>query len=270
MNSPFDPFDEDAGTRAPEISDPVIEISRLSLWYGSYQALFDVSLNLERGSVTALVGPSGCGKTSLIRTINRMNDLYENVRIEGEVRLDGEPVYGERSDPMAVRRRCGMVFQAPTPFPKSIFENVVFGLRIAGEKRREVLEARCEEALRAAALYDEVADRLDDDALELSLGQQQRLCIARAIATHPEVLLMDEPCSALDPISTARVEERITDLKGTYTTLLVTHNLQQAARVSDYCVFMLGGEIVEYAPTEVFFTSPKDPRTEDYLTGRFG
>ncbi|MCS6797271.1 MAG: phosphate ABC transporter ATP-binding protein PstB [Myxococcota bacterium] len=242
----------------------------LSVWYGSKRAIQDVTLDVEENAVTALIGPSGCGKSTFLRTLNRMNDLVEGCRVEGVVTLDGEDVYGRDVDAVAVRRRVGMVFQKSNPFPRSIFENVAFGLRIAGMRDRQTLAARVEESLRDAALWDEVKDRLGDSALALSGGQQQRLCIARALAVRPEVVLMDEPASALDPIATARIEELIRELKRRYTIVIVTHSMQQAARVSDFTAFFYMGELVEYGPTERIFTRPIQKRTEEYITGRFG
>jgi phosphate transport system ATP-binding protein len=220
--------------------------------------------------VTALIGPSGCGKSTLLRCFNRMNDLIDNVRIWGEIRVSGLDINAPSTDVIEVRRRVGMVFQKSNPFPKSIFENVVYGLRIAGIQDRATLEEACERSLRAAALWDEVKDRLEESGLGLSGGQMQRLCIARAIAVEPEIILMDEPCSALDPIATLKIEELIYELKAQYTIVIVTHNLQQAARVSDRTALLWLGRLVEYAPTAEFFTAPKDKLTEDYITGRFG
>jgi phosphate transport system ATP-binding protein len=248
----------------------VLEIDNLRLWYGAAQALHSVSMTVEKGLVTALIGPSGCGKSTLLRCINRMNDLVDNLKIEGQIRLQGEDIYDRSADVIALRKRMGMVFQKPNPFPMSIFENVVYPLRVDGVRDKAYLEETCERALKGAALWNEVKDRLDQSALGMSGGQQQRLCIARAIAADPEVLLMDEPCSALDPIATAKVEDLINELAGTYTVVIVTHNMQQAARVSDNTAFMYLGRLIEYGDTEVMFQTPKCGRTQDYVTGRFG
>jgi len=249
---------------------PVLEVDTFRLWYGEKQALFDNTMTIAEGKVTALIGPSGCGKSTLLRSVNRMNDLVDTVRIEGDMRLFGDSIYGSRVDVIELRKRMGMVFQKPNPFPLSIYENVVYPLRVDGERSRAVLDEVCERSLRGAALWDEVKDRLDDIALGLSGGQQQRLCIARAIAAEPEVLLMDEPCSALDPLATRRIEDLIDELRGSYTVLIVTHNMQQAARTSDYCAFMYLGRIIEYGPTSDLFQHPHLQETEAYITGRFG
>ncbi|MGE0736010.1 MAG: phosphate ABC transporter ATP-binding protein PstB [Alphaproteobacteria bacterium] len=246
------------------------EVVDFNLWYGEKQALFDVSMQVQSGMVTAMIGPSGCGKSTLLRCMNRMNDLIDNVRITGQMRLDGSDIYGTRVDVIALRKRMGMVFQKPNPFPMSIYENVVFPLRIDGVRDRRVLDETCERALKGSALWEEAKDRLEESALGLSGGQQQRLCIARAIASDPEVLLMDEPCSALDPIATSRIEELIDELKGQYTIIIVTHNMQQAARVSDNTAFMYLGRLIEYGDTDTMFTNPKLEKTQDYITGRFG
>ncbi|MFA9480161.1 phosphate ABC transporter ATP-binding protein PstB [Phycisphaerales bacterium AB-hyl4] len=248
----------------------VLEIDRFNLWYGAAQALYDVSLNIPRGKVTALIGPSGCGKSTLLRSVNRLNDLIESANIKGSMRLNGDEIYDPRIDVIELRKRMGMVFQKSNPFPMSIFENVVYSLRIDGERNRKVLAEVCERSLRAAALWDEVKDRLKESGLSLSGGQQQRLCIARAIAAEPEVLLMDEPCSALDPLATGKIEELIEALKGDYSVLIVTHNMQQASRTSDYTAFMYLGRLIEYGPTSDIFTNPHLKETEDYITGRFG
>jgi phosphate transport system ATP-binding protein len=265
------------GNRFPSAVHPtmggleaVVEIADFNLWYGSAQALHDVALRVPRGKVTALIGPSGCGKSTLLRCVNRMNDLIDSVRIEGAMHLNGDPIYGAGVDVIELRKRIGMVFQKPNPFPMSIFENVVYPLRIDGVRDRKVLGQVCEESLQAAGLWNEVKDRLKESALRLSGGQQQRLCIARAIAAEPEVLLLDEPCSALDPIATGRIEDLIEDLKGQYSVLIVTHNMQQASRVSDATAFMYLGRLVEYGPTEQIFLAPRLKETEDYVTGRFG
>ncbi len=250
--------------------EPLITVKDFNLSYGPKQVLFDNHLPIPRGKVTALIGPSGCGKSTLLRSVNRMNDLIDTVSVSGRITLSGDDVYGPGVDVIELRRRMGMVFQKSNPFPMSIRENVVYALRINGERNRAVLDRVCEKALRGAALWDEVKDRLDESALGMSGGQQQRLCIARAIAAEPEVLLMDEPCSALDPIATTRVEELILRLRGDYTVLIVTHNMQQASRVSDYTAFMYLGQIVEYGPTAQLFTNPHLKETEDYITGRFG
>lgn len=250
--------------------DPVIESQKFCLWYGLKQALFDISLIIPRGKVTALIGPSGCGKSTLLRSVNRMNDLIDNVRIAGSLRLNGDPIYDKSVDVIELRKRTGMVFQKPNPFPMSIFENVVYPLRIDGERRRSMLEEVAEQSLRGAALWDEVKDRLHESALSLSGGQQQRLCIARAIAAEPEVLLLDEPCSALDPIATSKIEDLISELRGSYSVLIVTHNMQQASRTSDYTAFMYMGRVIEYGLTPEIFTNPHLKETEDYVTGRFG
>jgi phosphate transport system ATP-binding protein len=244
-----------------------MEVKNLNFYYGSNQALKDINIPIYDRKVTALIGPSGCGKTTLLRCFNRMHDLYPANRYEGEILLDGESIFG--MDIIDLRSKVGMVFQKPTPFPMSIFENVAFGLRLKGIKGTE-LKDRVEKALKDAALWDEVKDRLKDSAFSLSGGQQQRLCIARAIAVEPEVLLFDEPTSALDPISTAKIEELIVELKKKITIVIVTHNMQQAARISDYTGFMYLGELIEFNPTEKIFTKPDKKLTEDYVTGRFG
>lgn len=247
-----------------------METRGLTVSYGNTVAIQDVDVRIVERRVTALIGPSGCGKSTFLRSLNRMNDVVDGVRIRGSVLLDGQDIYAKHVDAVEVRRRVGMVFQKSNPFPKSIFENVAFGLRIAGEKNKAVIEQRVEESLRAAALWDEVKDRLDASALGLSGGQQQRLCIARALAIEPEVLLMDEPASALDPIATARIEELIRELSASYSIVIVTHSMQQAARVSDYTAFFYMGRLVEYGETEQIFTRPREQKTEDYITGRFG
>ncbi|NUN51814.1 MAG: phosphate ABC transporter ATP-binding protein [Planctomycetaceae bacterium] len=251
-------------------SEVVLDIRRFNLWYGAKQALRDVSLAMPRGKVTAFIGPSGCGKSTLLRSLNRMNDLVDSVRTEGEILLDGDPILDRSVDVIELRKRMGMVFQKPNPFPMSVYENVVYPLRIDGERDRAVLDEVCERSLRGAALWDEAKDRLEESALKLSGGQQQRLCIARAIAAEPEVLLMDEPCSALDPIATGKIEDLVTELKGTYTIVIVTHNMQQASRVSDFTAFMYLGQLIEFGATTGIFTRPALRETEDYVTGRFG
>jgi phosphate transport system ATP-binding protein len=252
------------------VDKPIVEVDKLNLFYGEAQALYDIVLGIPEREVTAFIGPSGCGKSTLLRSINRLNDLVESARIEGQVRVGGEDIYTPEFDVIDLRRRVGMVFQKSNPFPKSIYENVAYGLRIAGENRRSVLDDAVERSLKAAALWGEVKDRLKENALGLSGGQQQRLCIARTLAVEPEVVLMDEPCSALDPIATVRIEETITELKKDYTIVIVTHNLQQAARISDYTAFFYLGKLIEYSETEEMFTKPRLQQTEDYVTGRFG
>lgn len=247
-----------------------LSINNLNLFYSEKQALNNISMKIPKGQVTAFIGPSGCGKSTLLRCINRMNDLVDTCRIEGEINLHGENIYGKHVDVAALRRKVGMVFQRPNPFPKSIYENVIYGLRIMGENNRRVLDEAVERALKAAALWNEVKDRLHDSALGLSGGQQQRLVIARAIAIQPEVLLLDEPTSALDPISTLTIEELINDLKEQFTVVIVTHNMQQAARVSDQTAFMYMGDLIEYSDTNTLFTTPGKKQTEDYITGRYG
>ena len=242
----------------------------LDLWYGEFHALKSVSLDMEANSVTALIGPSGCGKSTFLKTLNRMNDLIEGVRIEGDVRLDGEDIYRKNCDLASLRKRVGMVFQKPNPFPMSIYDNIAYGPRIHGIRRKKQLDEIVEKALRGAALWDEVHDRLRRSAMGLSGGQQQRLCIARVLAVEPEVLLMDEPTSALDPISTQRIEDLMAELKAQYSIVIVTHNMQQAARIADRTAFFLKGEIVESGDTLKIFQKPEDKRTEDYITGRFG
>lgn len=250
--------------------DPVLDTEHFCLWYGHKQALFNISMLVPRGKVTALIGPSGCGKSTLLRSANRMNDLIDGVRIAGQMRLNGDSIYDKRVDVIELRKRTGMVFQKPNPFPMSIFENVVYPLRIDGERNRSLLEDVAEQSLRSAALWNEVKDRLHESALSLSGGQQQRLCIARAIAAEPEVLLLDEPCSALDPIATSKIEDLISELRGAYSVLMVTHNMQQASRTSDYTAFMYMGRVIEYGLTPDIFTRPHLKETEDYVTGRFG
>jgi len=265
------PPTEAAAARDGGLASPTkLSTREFSLYYGATQALKRVTLEIPEHSVAAIIGPSGCGKSTLLRAFNRMNDLIAGVRTEGEVKVSGVDVRSPDTDVVGLRRRVGMVFQRPNPFPKSIFENLAFGLRLLGVRDRSELEARVERSLRHAALWDEVKDRLDRSALQLSGGQQQRLCIARCLAVEPEVILMDEPASALDPTATARIEELVLDLKATYTILVVTHNMQQAARISDRTVFMLNGEMIEYGETPRLFTSPREKLTEDYITGRFG
>ena len=252
-------------------SDACIDIEKLNLYYSKdIHALRDITLSIPRNKVTAFIGPSGCGKSSLLRCFNRMNDLIEDCRIRGKVRIDDQDIYEKRIDVADLRRRVGMVFQKPNPFPKSVYENVAYGLRIQGINSRRILDEVVEDALRAAALWDEVKDRLDDNALELSGGQQQRLVIARTIAVEPDVLLLDEPASSLDPISTLRIEELISELRANYSILIVTHNMQQAARVSDFAAFMDMGRLVEFDSTNILFTNPSKRQTEDYITGRYG
>jgi len=247
----------------------IIETKKLNLFYGTSQALKEVSLQIDNNSVTALIGPSGCGKSTFLRTINRMNDLIDSVRIEGEVLFEGKNIYSDY-DEILLRKRIGMVFQKPNPFPMSIYDNIAYGPRIHGIKNKGQLDEIVEKSLQGAALWNEVKDRLKKSALGLSGGQQQRLCIARSLAVGPEVLLMDEPTSALDPISTSKVEELMDELKKKYTVIIVTHNMQQAGRIADKTAFFLNGEVVEYDLTENIFYKPRDKRTEDYITGRFG
>lgn len=247
-----------------------IAANGLDLYYGSNHALKNVSLELLTNKITAFIGPSGCGKSTFLKTLNRMNDLVPNVKIEGEVLLDNENIYDQRVDTTLLRKKVGMVFQQPNPFPMSIYDNVAYGPRIHGIHNKSELDAIVEKSLKGAALWDEVSNRLKKSALGLSGGQQQRLCIARALAVEPEVLLMDEPTSALDPISTLKIEDLMDELKSKYTVAIVTHNMQQATRIADYTAFFLVGEVVEYAATTELFSSPKDSRTEDYITGRFG
>jgi phosphate transport system ATP-binding protein len=256
----------------PELQreDIVLQIDKFNLYYGEKRALYDISLNVPRGKITALIGPSGCGKSTLLRSVNRLNDLIPNVRIQGDMRLNGDSVFHRSVDVIELRKRMGMVFQKPNPFPMSIFENVVYPLRIDGERNKKILAEVCEKSLRGAALWEEVKDRLHESGLALSGGQQQRLCIARAIAADPEVLLLDEPCSALDPIATIKIEDLMHQLRGHYTILIVTHNMQQAARTSDYTAFMYLGRVIEFGVTSRIFTTPLVADTNDYITGRFG
>jgi phosphate transport system ATP-binding protein len=250
--------------------EAIVEIRDFNLWYGEAKALHDVSMIVPRGKVTALIGPSGCGKSTLLRSVNRMNDLIDSVRTQGEMFLSGDAIFGPNVDVIELRKRIGMAFQKPNPFPMSIYENVVYSLRIDGVGERNVLDETCETSLRRAGLWEETKDRLQESALRLSGGQQQRLCIARAIAAEPEVLLLDEPCSALDPIATGRIEDLIEELKGEYSVLIVTHNMQQASRTSDLTAFMYLGRLVEFGPTGDIFVNPHLKETEDYVTGRFG
>ena len=254
-----------------EARDPkLIEISEFDFYYGSSQALFSINMDIPARQVTALIGPSGCGKSTLLRSINRMNDLVDGASHKGDIRLASESIFSPQVEVISLRKRVGMVFQKSNPFSKSIFENVIFGLRIAGETNKKRLIEVVEKSLKAAALWEEVKDRLNESALGLSGGQMQRLCIARAIATEPEVVLMDEPCSALDPIATAKIEQLIHELKKEYTIVIVTHNMQQAARVSDRTAFLYMGNMIEYGKTKTLFTTPREKQTEDYITGRFG
>lgn len=267
---------EAAAAAAP--AEPAITIERFALYYGKYRAIADVNMAIAARQVTAIIGPSGCGKTTLLRSINRMNDLIPGVHTEGDITIEGQSIYGPNTDVVALRKRIGMVFQRPNPFPMSIFDNVAYGPRLHGERNKRALADLVEKSLVQAALWDEVKDIVHQSALALSGGQQQRLCIARCIAVSPAVILMDEPASALDPISTLKIEDLMRELRSQYTIIIVTHNLQQAARVSDMTAFMLGnavesdrsGRLIEYAPTTILFTNPKDARTEEYITGRFG
>jgi phosphate transport system ATP-binding protein len=259
-----------AGGADNVIGDAIVQSKDLSLFYGKAQALFDVTMDFPRHEVTALIGPSGCGKSTFLRCLNRMNDLIDDVRVTGTLDLGGENILDKTVDVIELRRKVGMVFQKPTPFPKTIYENIAYGLRIAGMRQRSALDEIVEHSLKRAALWDEVKDRLNESALGLSGGQHQRLCIARAIAVDPAIILMDEPCSALDPRSTTRIEDLIGELRGEYTIIIVTHNMQQAARVSDYTAFLYEGVLVEFGPTKRLFTNPVKQETEDYITGRFG
>jgi phosphate transport system ATP-binding protein len=254
----------------PHVPAPLMKVDRLSLWYGDKQALESIALEIPARKITAFIGPSGCGKSTLLRCFNRLNDLVDGVRIEGDIRLEEHSIFDPSTDVNSLRKRVGMVFQKSNPFPKSIYENVAYGCRIHGVKKKRALDEIVERSLRGAALWDEVKDRLQDSALGLSGGQQQRLCIARAIAVEPEVILLDEPCSALDPIATAKIEELMQDLKSRYTLVIVTHNMQQASRVSEYTAFLYLGRLIEYGETERLFINPLKKQTEDYITGRFG
>lgn len=273
--APADPGAATATAEAPKSGAalnfrPKIQIEKLSLYYDDTRALFDVDMHMPDGEITALIGPSGCGKSTLLRTLNRMNDIIPNVRITGTIKIDDLDINTQAVHVDLLRKRVGMVFQKPNPFPKSIFENVAYGLRIHGENNRQVIEETVESSLQRAALWDEVKDRLRSNAMSLSGGQQQRLCIARALAVGPEILLMDEPTSALDPRSTARIEDLLDELRGDYTIVIVTHNMQQASRVSDWTGFMYEGNLVEFGQTEKLFIAPEKKQTEDYITGRFG
>ncbi len=247
-----------------------ISVSKLNLYYGENHALKDINMKIEENAVTALIGPSGCGKSTFLKTLNRMNDTVENVKITGDVILDGENIYSDKVDTTLLRKKVGMVFQQPNPFPMSIYDNIAYGPRIHGIKNKAELDEIVEKSLRGAAIFDEVKDRLKKSALGLSGGQQQRICIARALAVQPEIILMDEPTSALDPISTSKIEDLMEELKKQYTVVIVTHNMQQAVRVSDYTAFFLVGDLIEFNKTASIFSVPEDKRTEDYITGRFG
>jgi phosphate transport system ATP-binding protein len=248
----------------------ILQTKNLNLYYSEKHALINITMGIQHNRVTALIGPSGCGKSTLLRCFNRMNDLVENVRIEGEITLDGQPILGKNSDVVELRKKVGMVFQKPNPFPSSIYENVAYGPKIHGIRDRKTLDAIVEKSLKSAALWEEVKDRLHDSAMGLSGGQQQRLCIARTLAVEPEIILMDEPCSALDPIATSKIENLINTLKQTYTVIIVTHNMQQAARVSDFTGFMYLGELIEFGETTQIFETPREELTNNYITGRFG
>ena len=248
----------------------IIEVRNLNLYYGDHQALKNINMDIKKNSITAFIGPSGCGKSTFLRTLNRMNDLIDSVRIEGSIKIDGKEIYDKNTDTISLRKKVGMVFQQPNPFPMSIYDNIAYGPRVHGIKDKKTLDKIVEDSLKQAAIYDEVKDVLKKSALGLSGGQQQRICIARALAVQPEILLMDEPTSALDPISTLKIEELMEQLKQKYTVVVVTHNMQQAARVSDDTAFFLVGDLVEFGSTKQMFSYPKDKRTEDYITGRFG
>jgi phosphate transport system ATP-binding protein len=253
-----------------QAAKPVVVIKRLNFFYGKSQALFNITMDIMPKQVTALIGPSGCGKSTFLRTLNRMNDIIDGARMEGEVLIDGEDIYDPSLDVVALRKRVGMVFQKSNPFPKSIFDNVAYGPRIHGIRNKIELDEIVETGLKRAALWDEVKDRLDTSAMDLSGGQQQRLCIARALAINPEIILMDEPASALDPYATSRIEDLMAELRNDYTIIIVTHNMQQAARVSDFAAFFFNGILIEFDRTTQLFTKPKEKQTEDYITGRFG
>jgi phosphate transport system ATP-binding protein len=253
-----------------KVPNPVVEVNDLNLYYGTKQALKNIYMDIPKNKATAFIGPSGCGKSTLLRCFNRLNDLVDSAIVEGEVLIDGEDIYDPSMDITELRKRVGMVFQKSNPFPKSIYENVAYGARISGENKKSVLDEVVEKSLKGAALWNEVCDRLDESALGMSGGQMQRLCIARAIAVEPEMLLMDEPCSALDPIATGKIEDLITQLKESYTIVIVTHNMQQASRVSDFTAFMYLGELIEYDTTETIFLNPNKKQTEDYVSGKFG
>ncbi|NUO09569.1 MAG: phosphate ABC transporter ATP-binding protein [Candidatus Brocadia sp.] len=253
-----------------KVPDPIVNIIDLSLYYGKTKALKEINLDIAKKKITSFIGPSGCGKSTLIRCLNRMNDLIDGITIEGCVKIDGQDIYAPAVDVTELRKRVGMVFQKPNPFPKTIYENVVYGPRVLGINKKSILDELCENALKRAALWDEVKSRLRVNALDLSGGQQQRICIARAIAMEPEIVLLDEPCSALDPIATAKIEDMLVELKKDYTVIIVTHNMQQAARISDYTGFFMMGELVEYSVTSEIFTNPLKKQTENYITGRFG
>ena len=248
----------------------IIEVRNLNLYYGDHQALKNINMDIKKNSITAFIGPSGCGKSTFLRTLNRMNDLIDSVRIEGSIKIDGKEIYDKNTDTISLRKKVGMVFQQPNPFPMSIYDNIAYGPRVHGIKDKKTLDKIVEDSLKQAAIYDEVKDVLKKSALGLSGGQQQRICIARALAVQPEILLMDEPTSALDPISTLKIEELMEQLKQKYTVVVVTHNMQQVARVSDDTAFFLVGDLVEFGSTKQMFSYPKDKRTEDYITGRFG
>lgn len=247
-----------------------LTIRNMDFYYGNFKALKNVNMDIYNNNITAFIGPSGCGKSTFLRTLNRMNDFIEDTKVEGNVTFDEQDIYSKNVDPVELRRRIGMVFQRPNPFPKTIYENIVYGLRNNGIRKKEILDEVVEKTLKDVALYDEVKDKIHQSALALSGGQQQRLCIARTIAMQPDVILMDEPTSALDPISTLKIEELLLDLKKDYTIIIVTHSMQQAARMSDYTAFFLNGEVIEYDVTDRIFSNPRDKRTEDYITGRFG
>lgn len=275
MTSPLNAFSELFNSKATTSADESpratkMAAEKLNFFYGIQQALFNISLDIPERSVTALIGPSGCGKSTFLRTLNRMNDIIEGTRHNGTIQFEGQDIYDSRVDVVELRKRVGMVFQKSTPFPKSIFDNIAYGPRIHGQKDKKALSELIETSLKRAALWDEVKDRLQDSAMALSGGQQQRLCIARALATGPEVLLMDEPASALDPASTSRIEDLIDELKTNYTIVIVTHNMQQAARVSDHTAFFFQGNLIEFNVTSELFTNPREKQTEDYITGRFG
>ncbi len=252
------------------MTKPKIQIKKFNLYYGEFRALIDITMDIRDRCITALIGPSGCGKSTLVRSLNRMNDLIAGVRVSGQVLVDGQDIYAAGTDVEQARKKVGMVFQRPNPFPLSIFDNVSYGLRVAGLRQKALIQERVEKSLRDAWLWDSLKDKLHHSALDLPMDQQQRLCVARLLAIEPEVILMDEPCSALDPIATAKIEELMFELKKNYCIAIVTHNMQQAARVSDYAGYMLLGELVEYDDTKKIFTNPADKRTQDYITGRFG